>query len=52
MGLNFLARSNADRLPDGAHLAPFLAVTRDGLAVAMVKLEAGEVRPERVFNLF
>ncbi|MBU6235245.1 MAG: tRNA pseudouridine(55) synthase TruB [Alphaproteobacteria bacterium] len=52
MGLNFLSRMNADRLPDGADLGPFLAVSSNGVAVAMVRLEGGEVKPERVFNLF
>ena len=52
MGLNFMSRANAHRLPDGANMAPFLAVNQDGVAVAMVKLSGGEVKPERVFNLF
>lgn len=52
LGVSFLSRSNADRLPDGANLAPFLAVNQNGMAVAMVRLEGGEVKPERVFNLF
>ena len=51
MGLHFLSRANADRLAYNPGHAPFLAVTHDGQAVAMVRLEAGEIRPERVFNL-
>ncbi len=51
MGLSFMTRAKADRLPAGIGPAPFLAVTHDGLAVAMVRLVAGEIRPERVFNL-
>ncbi len=51
MGICFLPRAMAQRLPVDAGLAPFLAVTTDGRAVAMVRLENGDVRPERVFNL-
>lgn len=52
MALNFMARHKADRLPEDVGPLPFLAVTHDGTAVAMVRLSGGEVKPERVFNLF
>ncbi|NBX67015.1 MAG: tRNA pseudouridine(55) synthase TruB [Proteobacteria bacterium] len=51
MGIDFVSRANASRLPDGVHLGPFLAVSYGGIAVAMVRLEGGFVVPERVFNL-
>ncbi len=49
MTLGFLARHQAQRLPTDLS-GPILA-TLDGLAVAMVRYEAGAVKPERVFNL-
>jgi tRNA pseudouridine55 synthase len=51
MGIDFVSRAQASRLPDGADLGPFLAVSHGGVAVAMVRLEGGFVVPERVFNL-
>jgi tRNA pseudouridine55 synthase len=49
MTLGFMSRHNAERLPAGIQ-GPILAHL-NGKAVAMVRFEAGEVKPERVFNL-
>ncbi|MCB1538600.1 MAG: tRNA pseudouridine(55) synthase TruB, partial [Alphaproteobacteria bacterium] len=49
MFLNFISRGHAARLPDDP-TGPILAVN-NGQAVAMVRYEAGTVKPERVFNL-
>lgn len=50
MGIDFISRAYASRLPDGVGPDPFLALC-NGMAVAMVRLEGGFVKPERVFNL-
>ncbi|HEY8963377.1 MAG TPA: tRNA pseudouridine(55) synthase TruB [Alphaproteobacteria bacterium] len=51
MTLNFIVGGNAKRLPIGYDQGPFLAADRAGNPVAMVTFQAGEVKPDRVFNL-
>jgi len=49
LSLGFLPRHKADRLP--ADLSGPMIALLNGKAVAMVRFEAGNVKPERVFNL-
>jgi tRNA pseudouridine55 synthase len=49
MAIGFLAKHNAQRLPADVS-GPILAVL-NGQAVAMVRYDAGAIKPERVFNL-
>ena len=49
MGLGFISKHHAQRLPADVS-GPMIALL-NGKAVAMVRFEAGEVKPERVFNL-
>lgn len=49
IALGFMSKHNADRLPADVS-GPMIALL-NGVAVAMVRYEAGEIKPERVFNL-
>lgn len=49
MPIGFVSKHHAQRLP--ADISGPMIALLDGKAVAMVRFEAGEVKPERVFNL-